>query len=148
MASRKTVLCLALLLLAPGFGNASAARQKYAPVVGRWRIEMNIEGVSRTLEFQTDGHGSGGLGTGYFVLAPSSPDSVPYPAAWSNYEVQEIRITGEVIFSSDSRPQYFTLILRTTLKPGEPIKGDAVLIDTAFRSHRGQFSMTRISNSF
>ena len=117
------------------------ALQKYAPVVGRWRVELNIDETHRTLEFETDGEGVYGLGTGYFVASPVEARSRNYPAAWCNTDPQQIRITSEIVFESGGKPNRGTLLLRTTLAPGQDIKGDALFIDEALKAHRGSFKM-------
>ena len=115
--------------------------QKYAPVVGRWRIELNIEGSKQLLDFQTDGHGVYGLGTGFFFPSREGEPSQQCPAAWSNIDPQKINLTGEIKFVGNEKFKSGTLILRNILKPGEDIKGDALFIDEKLTIHRGTFTM-------
>ena len=115
--------------------------QKYAPVVGRWRVELSIEEIHQSLEFETDGEGVYGLGTGYFVASPVDARSRQYPAAWSNIDPQQISITGEINLQSGGKSKRGTLLLRTKLAPGQDIKGDALFIDEALGTHRGAFKM-------
>jgi hypothetical protein len=116
----------------------------YAPIVGRWRIELSIKGKKLTLEFETDGHGVYGYGTGYLVLYTGDSSSREYPAAWSNWDPQQIGITGEIPLNDEARSQAATLVLRTRLAPAQDIKGDAITIDAKQMIDTGQFTMKRL----
>jgi hypothetical protein len=140
-------LGLVLLLLAMDSGWAMPRAQRLAPVVGRWRIDLNIEGESRSMEFETDDEGVSGIGTGYFALKPLGTGRTSYPAVWWNIDPQQIRITSEIDFPPKGSDQKGTLVLRTTLVPGQSIKGDARFIDEALVVHKGSFTMTRIPES-
>jgi hypothetical protein len=130
-----------LTLTIVGSLTAAPSAQMYAPVVGRWRIELSMEGKTQSLEFETDDQGRFGFGTGYIVLYNEDSSSREYPAAWSNRNPQKISITGEIM--PDGR-EPVTLLLRTTLNPGEEIKGDATIIDPAQRMRKGSFTMKRL----
>jgi hypothetical protein len=121
-----------------------AGLQKYAPVVGRWRVELKLDQITQTLEFETDGEGTYGTGTGRFMLTMEDGSVREYPAAWSNTDPQKISICGEVSLPDGLKPARGTLLLRTTLVPAEPIKGDAAFIDEAFTMRRGSFEMKRL----
>lgn len=144
---RTTFLLAAILSFTPASALAGRAPQRLAPVVGRWRVDLTIEADRRTLEFETDDEGNYGLGKGYVIVLPVEDRSREYPAAWCNINPQQIRITAEIDFRSKTKPQRGTLTLRTTLAPGEAIKGDALFIDEALTVHRGTFTMTRIPES-
>jgi hypothetical protein len=139
-----TWLTLLLSLFSSSLGQASPPSQKYAPLVGRWRIELNIKGERLSLEFETEGQGVYGFGTGYLVFYRGNESSREYPAAWSNTDPQKIRISGEVVLARARGIQRGTLLLRTTLSPGEEIKGDAILIDDSQAEEKGTFTMTRL----
>lgn len=137
-------IALSLLLLNSSLCSTSASPQMYAPVVGRWRIELSIKGKNLSLEFETDGHGVYGSGTGYFVLYTGDSPSRDYPAAWSNWDPQKIGITGEIVLPGERGSQPRTLLLRTTLAPGEEIKGNAIMIDQRQMIDKGTFTMKRL----
>ena len=118
--------------------------QKYAPVVGRWQIELNIEAIHQSLEFETDGTGVYGLGTGYFIALPFEARSRRYPAAWSNIDPQRISITSEINLQVEGKPNRGTLLLRRTVDPGKEEKREALFIDEALKIHRGSFNMKMI----
>jgi hypothetical protein len=139
--SIRTRIGVLLFLITPGFALAGPKPQKYAPLVGRWRIELSIEGSKQVLEFQTDGEGVYGLGTGYFVLSPADGRGREYPAAWRNTDPQRINITGEIKFTANEKLKSGTLLLRTVLQPGQGIKGDLLFIDEQLTIHRGTFTM-------
>jgi hypothetical protein len=130
----------ALLASAPAL-TGSPSTQMYAPVVGRWRIELSVEGKNQSLEFETNDQGRFGFGTGYIVLYNGDSASREYPAAWSNRDPQKISITGEIM--PDGR-EPVTLLLRTTLVPGGEIKGDVTVIDFAQKMRKGTFAMRRL----
>ena len=136
---------VAFLLLTLGLNlcPASPRPQKYAPIVGRWRIELSIKGNHLALEFETDGEGEYGYGTGYFVLPANDSASRQYPAAWSNRDPQKIGITGEIVLP-DKPGQQRTLVLRVRLSPGEEVKGEAVVIDERQVIDKGTFVMKRL----
>jgi len=136
---------VAFLLLALGLNlcPASPHLQKYAPIVGRWRIELSIKRNHLSLEFETDGEGEYGYGTGYFVLSASDTTGREYPAAWSNRDPQKIGITGEIVLPDEPRMQR-TLALWIRLSPGEEMKGDAILIDEKQVIDKGTFVMKRM----
>jgi hypothetical protein len=133
-----------LLLLAPDCVLAKPSYQKYAPVVGRWRIEIKVADDLHSLEFETDGTGRFGLGTGYLVARADMPRGRKYPAAWTNRDPQRISISAEIVLASRNESKQGTLILRTTLAPGEDVKGDVIFIDQGLTVHRGSFSMKQI----
>jgi hypothetical protein len=118
--------------------------QKYAPVVGRWQIELNIEAIHQSLEFETDGTGVYGLGTGHFLVLPVDARYLQYPAAWSNIDPQRISITGEITLRGGGKPNRGTLLLRRTVDPGKEGKREALFIDEALKIHRGSFNMKMI----
>jgi hypothetical protein len=140
-------LGLVVLFLALDSGPAMPRAQRLAPVVGRWRIDLNIEGQTRSMEFETDDEGVYGLGSGYFVLKPEGTSRRSYPAAWWNVDPRQIRITSEIDFPAEGKTQRGTLVLRTTLVPGQSIKGDARFLDEQLVVHKGSFTMTRIPES-
>lgn len=140
----KTRVGFLLLLIIPSLAFAGPGPQKYAPVVGRWRVELSIEGYKQALEFQTDSEGVYGLGTGYFVLSPDDGQGREYPAAWRNTDPQRINITGEIKFTGNGKLTSGTLLLRTVLQPGQDIKGDALFIDEKLAIHRGTFTMKQL----
>ena len=139
--SIKTGIGFLIFFIIPSLAFAGPRPQKYAPVVGRWGVEINIEGSKQLLEFQTDGEGVYGLGTGLFDLSAGDGRRRKYPAAWRNIDPPRINITGEIEFVGSERLQSGTLLLRTVLKPGEDIKGDALFIDEKLTIHRGTFTM-------
>lgn len=139
--SIKTLIGFLLLLAIASLAFAGPKPQKYAPVVGRWRVEISIEGFKQLLDFQTDGHGVYGLGTGFFFSSQDGEPRREYPAAWNNINPQQINITGEIKFSGNEKLKSGTLILRTLLKPGEDVKGDVLFIDEKLAIHRGTFTM-------
>lgn len=135
---------LSLLLLGMNLPTVSTGSQKYAPLVGRWHIELKIDGRDHHFEFETDGQGVYGLGTGYFILPANNSRSSEYPAAWSNIDPQKIGITGEIMLPGERTTQPETLTLRTTLAPGREIKGDAIILDESQSIRRGSFMMKRL----
>ncbi len=138
-------ISLLLIVLHTHPASSVPVSQKYAPVVGRWRIELKIDRTSESLEFETDGNGVYGLGTGYFVfVSPEESRPREYPAAWSNIDPQRINITAEMILPDKGASHPGTLLLRTVLAAGKDIKGEAIFIDEAFKSHRGSFTMKRL----
>jgi hypothetical protein len=142
--SIKTRIGFLLFSVIPSLAFAGPMPQKYAPVVGRWRVELSIEGSKQLLDFQTDGEGVYGLGTGYFVSSPDDEPSRQYPAAWSNIDPQRISITGEFKFVRNEKLKSGTLLLRTVLQAGQDIKGDALFIDERLTIHRGTFTMKEL----
>ena len=144
MLLKLTQMTFLLLLLSPNLSSASLSPQMYAPVVGRWRIELSIKGKNLSLEFETDGHGVYGYGTGYCVLYKGDSRSREYPAAWSNWDPQKIGISAEIVLPGERGSQVRTLLLRTTLAPGEEIKGDAIMIDERQMIDKGTFTMKRL----
>jgi len=141
--SKTTLIAFLLLLLSSNLSSASLSPQMYAPVVGRWRIELSIKEKNLSLEFETDGQGVYGYGTGYFVHTSAS-GSREYPAAWSNWDPQKISISTEIVLPGERASQVRTLVLRTTLAPGQEIKGDAVMIDEKQTIDTGTFIMKRL----
>lgn len=141
--SKTTLIAFLFLLLSSNLSSASLSPQMYAPVVGRWRIELSIKGKNLSMEFETDGQGVYGYGTGYFVHTSAS-GSREYPAAWSNWDPQQIGITGEIPLNDEARSQAATLVLRTRLAPAQDIKGDAITIDAKQMIDTGQFTMKRL----
>ena len=120
------------------------APQKYAPVVGRWQIDLEIDSIRHSLEFETNGTGVYGLGTGYFVVLPLDERVREYPAAWNNIDPQRASITSEITLKSEGGRNSGTLLLRKTFSPGRDIKGEALFIDEALKTHKGSFSMKMI----
>jgi len=135
---------LLLFSLTLNFVFATPAPQKYAPIVGRWQIELDIESARHSLEFETDGTGVYGLGTGYFVVLPLEERSREYPAAWNNIDPQRVSITSEITLKSGDRRDRGTLLLRKTFSPDREIKGEALFIDEALKIHKGSFNMKMI----
>ncbi|HEY3139069.1 MAG TPA: hypothetical protein VGL29_23820 [Blastocatellia bacterium] len=142
--SKTTLIAFLLLLLSSNLSSASLSPQMYAPVVGRWRIELSIKEKNLSLEFETDGQGVYGYGTGYCVLYKNDSWSREYPAAWSNWDPQKISISTEIVLPGERASQIKTLVLRTTLAPGQEIKGDAVMIDEKQTIDTGTFIMKRL----
>ena len=138
--SISSITCFLLVLTVVGSLSTSSTAQMYAPVVGRWRIELNLEGKTQSLEFETDDEGRAGFGTGHIVLYSGDSASRPFPAAWSNRNPQNISITGEIM--PDGR-EPVTLLLRITLAPGEA-KGEATIIDFTQSMRNGSFTMKRL----
>lgn len=156
--ARLSHACL-LLLLALTCVSPARGMQMYAPIVGRWRIDLVLDGKPRTLEFETLDHGVYGLGHGYFEYGPEG-GRFSFPAVWWNINPDQIRISSEIDFHdkpNDSptsetplpdRTQRGTLILRATFAQGQSTpKGYAVFVDDQLVSHRGSFTMTGIKPS-
>lgn len=139
MGASRAVLVGVILLLGQA-GSASA--QKYAPIVGAWRIELEIGGV-RTLDFETHGEGFYGRGTGQFKITSPDGDCRIYPAAWSNTNPERISITGDLVLPLQGKDQSGTLVLRLTLAPAKGFAGDALFIDAALATQKGTFRMER-----
>ena len=135
---------LLLFSLTLSFFFAGPAPQKYAPIVGRWQIDLEIDSIRHSLEFETNGTGVYGLGTGYFVVLPLDERTREYPAAWNNIDPQRVSITGEIALNGGGGRSSGTLLLRKTFGPGREIKGEALFIDEALKTHKGSFNMKMI----
>ena len=133
-------LLLGLLLLVLSTPRAHA--QKYAPIVGGWHLEIDLQGM-QLLDFETDGEGSYGRGTGRFRLTDRDGGSWEFPAAWDNRDPQRISIAGDLVLSLQGKSESGTLVLRVTLVPGHALSGDALFIDSSLGTLRGRFVMRR-----
>jgi len=140
-------ICFLVLLFVVTSSFAKHPAQRLAPAVGRWRIDLTMEGQNHSLEFETDDEGRYGLGNGYLVVLPLQSSSREYPASWWNIDPQHIRISAEIDFRNQDTPQRGTLVLRRTLGYGLPPKGEARFIDEALAVHSGSFTMTSIAPS-
>jgi hypothetical protein len=142
VSSRQSRVLLVFLLVLGGSLRWASA-QKYAPIIGAWRVKLDVEGSKETLGFATAGEGFYGRGAGCFTLEDKDGGSHSLPAVWTNTNPQQISINGDVVLNLGGRGEPGTLVLRLALAPGKGFAGDAVFIDAKLASHRGTFEMER-----
>lgn len=135
--------CAAVLLLFTAVIVRPVAAQKYAPIVGGWHIDLDLGGVRHSFDFETNGQGVHGRGTGRFRIGLEGTGSSLYPAAWCNTDPQRISIAGDVALLLKDRAVPGTLVLRLTLVAGQEKTGDALFVDAALATQHGTFTMSR-----
>jgi len=149
------LVCLAAFLLPLNSFAYGPPPQMYAPIVGRWHIDLTLDGNQRQLDFETNGEGNYGLGTGSITIDFKDNGGYKFDATWWNIDPGRLRISSEVDFhDAPDNPNTFlnvvrdkklrgTLILRVTTQPGAAFRGDARFLDENLELHRGTFTMTR-----
>jgi hypothetical protein len=120
-----------------------ASAQKWAPIIGGWRVQLDLGGVRHVFSFETDSEGVYGRGTGRFRFDLPDGGSILFPATWSNTDPQRVSVAGDVVLGPGGTNQAGTLVLRLTLAPGKGFVGDALFVGADLGTRRGTFTMER-----
>ena len=133
-------IALAMMLIC--FLSPPAPAQKWAPLVGEWRVDVSIGLIRNTIAIRTDGTGIRGRGTCQMTVSDGSSRKYILPAAWDNVDPSRVRISGEVVlYHKGGKAKEGTLIL--LLHPMTKSEGTALFIDDELKVEQGTFKMTR-----
>lgn len=123
------------------------AAQKYAPVVGRWQVNVQFADAPLEFDFETLGEGVYGYGNGsIFLLDPQTRLVATFPAAWDNHSVENIHISGEISWPAVAGKKRTpgTLILRLHYEPKKGYVGTALFIGADLTQRKGTIEMKRL----
>jgi hypothetical protein len=138
-----TLVLVAVAGVGTGAALARPTGQKYAPLVGEWRLVATIDQTEWAMAFHTDGEGVAGRGTGMFVLpAGDGEPRREFPGVWENRDPNHLGLCGEVTLGRGVGPALSgTLVIRARLQAGRPVDGDALIVDHRLVLHRGRVTM-------